>query len=193
MDLTQGTTEEKTIRAKKMMLWFGIISLIMSFAGITSAFIVSSSREDWLKNFELPEAFTLSTIVIVISSLTIILAKRTLKKGDRKLTTVFLLATFVLGIIFIGSQLKGFDEIIAGGYYFTGASSNVTMSYIYVIAGLHILHVIAGLICLLVVIYNHFKQKYHVGKMLGFELAATFWHFVDLLWLYLFFFLYFFR
>ena len=48
MDLTEGTTQNKQKRAKKMMLWFGIISLIMSFAGLTSAFIVSSSREDWL-------------------------------------------------------------------------------------------------------------------------------------------------
>ena len=67
MDLTQGTPEEKNIRAKKMMLWFGIISLVMSFGGLTSAFIVSSTREDWLTNFQLPESFTASTIIIVIS------------------------------------------------------------------------------------------------------------------------------
>ncbi|MBT8257740.1 MAG: cytochrome c oxidase subunit 3 [Deltaproteobacteria bacterium] len=193
MDLTQGTHEEKKTRAKKMMLWFGIASLIMSFAGITSAFIVSSSREDWLANFELPEAFTWSTVLIVISSISLFLAKRALKKGDRNLTSLLLLLTFALGLGFIFSQLAGFDQIIASGYYFTGESSNVTMSYIYLIAVLHILHVIAGLISLCVVIYNHFKQRYKAGKMLGFELASTFWHFVDILWLYLFFFLYFFR
>ena len=193
MDLTQGTPEQKKIRAKKMMLWFGIISLIMSFAAITSAFIVSSSRDDWLTDFRLPEAFTISTIIIVISSITLFLAKRALKSGNRPVTTAFLLLTFVLGIAFIMSQVRGFDQIVASGYYFTGESSNVTMSYIYVIAALHILHVIAGLIALAVVIYNHFKQKYQAGQMLGFELASTFWHFVDILWLYLFFFLYFFR
>ena len=193
MDLTQGTPEEKNIRAKKMMLWFGMISLIMSFAGITSAFIVSSTREDWLANFELPEAFTISTIVIIISSVTLFLAKRALKDNNRGLTSIFLIITFMLGVVFVFSQLKGFDQIIESGYYFTGASSNVTMSYIYVIATLHIAHVIAGLICVAVVIYNHYKQKYKAGKMLGFELASTFWHFVDILWLYLFFFLYFFR
>ncbi len=101
--------------------------------------------------------------------------------------------TFLLGIVFIISQLEGFNQIIESGYYFTGETSNITMSYIYVIAVLHIAHVVVGLICLMVVIYNHFKQKYSVGKMLGFELAASFWHFVDILWLYLFFFLYFFR
>jgi len=193
MDLTQGTLEEKDRRAKKMMLWFGIVSLIMSFGGLTSAFIVSSTREDWLQDFILPQAFTISLVLIVISSVTFILAKRALKSGNRNATTIFLLLTLVLGISFILSQLIGFNEIIKQGYNFTGPTSNITMSYIYVIAFVHILHVIAGLICLLVVIYNHFKQKYNASKMLGLELAATFWHFIDFLWIYLFFFLYFFR
>lgn len=191
MDLTQGTLEEKNNRAKKMMLRFGMVSLIMSFAGLTSAFIVSSSREDWLKDFQLPNAFTISLILILISSITFIIAKRSLKQGNRSATTILLLITFGLGIAFIISQVKGFNEIIASGYNLTGPTSNVTMSYIYVIAFAHIVHVIAGLICLLVVIYNHIKQKYTAGKMLGLELAATFWHFIDLLWVYLFLFLYF--
>ncbi|HPF97469.1 MAG: cytochrome c oxidase subunit 3 [Mangrovimonas sp.] len=193
MDLTEGTLREKQKRAKKMMLWFGIISLIMSFAGWTSAFIVSSTRPDWLKDFELPQAFVVSSIIIVISSITIYFAGVSLKKGNRALTTLLLLATFALGLVFIYNQFSGFQQIIDQGYNFTGPTSNVTMSYIYLIAVVHILHVVAGLICLLVVIYNHFKQKYKAGEMLGFELAATFWHFVDLLWIYLFLFLYFFK
>jgi len=193
MDLTQGTLEEKNNRAKKMMLWFGIISLVMSFAGWTSAFVVSSSRPDWLKDFQLPNAFIVSTVIILISSLTFILAKQALKKDNRQAVTTWLLVTFVLGIAFIFYQFEGFQQIIDLGYNFTGPTSNVTMSYIYLIAIVHILHVVVGLICLLVVIYNHFKQKYNATKMLGFELAATFWHFVDVLWVYLFLFLYFIR
>jgi cytochrome c oxidase subunit 3 len=189
MDLTQGTDKEKHERAKKMMLWFGIISLIMSFAGWTSAFVVSSSREDWLKDFQLPEAFTTSVVLIILSSITLMLAKRALKQDNRSQTTLFLLVTFLLGIGFIISQFMGFGEILQLGYNFTGPTSNITMSYIYVIAVVHILHVVVGLICLLVVIYNHFKQKYSADDMLGFELAAYFWHFVDILWLYLFLFL----
>ena len=193
MDLTEGTLEEKNKRAKKMMLWFGIVSLIMSFGGLTSAFIVSSKREDWLQDFVLPQAFTISLVLIVVSSITFILAKRALKSNNRNATTIFLLITLVLGIGFVISQFLGFNQIIEEGYNFTGPTSNITMSYIYVIAFAHIVHVIAGLICLLVVIYNHFKQKYNASKMLGLELAATFWHFIDFLWIYLFFFLYFFR
>src|SRR5690606_4579592 len=193
MDLTEGTLEEKRGRAKKMMLWFGIASLIMSFAGWTSAFVVSSSREDWLKDFQLPNAFIISVIVMLISSVTFILAKRALINSNRQQTTIWLLVTLTLGIAFIVNQFIGFQEIINNGYNFTGPTSNITMSYIYLIAMVHILHVVVGLICLLVVIYNHFKQKYNATNMLGFELAATFWHFVDILWLYLFFFLFFFK
>lgn len=193
MDLTQGTQEEKNNRAKKMMLWFGIISLIMSFAGWTSAFVVSSSRPDWLKDFQLPNSFLISTVVIILSSLSFLLAKKALKNTNNKATSLWLFITLILGIIFIFNQFSGFQQIIDAGYNFTGPTSNVTMSYVYLIAIVHVLHVIIGLICLLVVIYNHFKQKYNPTKMLGFELAATFWHFIDLLWVYLFLFLYFFR
>ncbi|MDX1772693.1 heme-copper oxidase subunit III [Oceanihabitans sediminis] len=191
MDLTQGTLEEKHGRAKKMMLWFGIISLVMSFAGWTSAFVVSSTRPDWLEDFKLPNAFIISTVFIILSSIAFLVAKRALKKDDRKQVAIWLLATLVFGLLFIFNQFKGFQEIIDLGYNFTGPTSNVTMSYIYLIAMVHILHVVAGLICLLVVIYNHFKQKYSSTNMLGFELAATFWHFIDILWIYLFLFLYF--
>ena len=193
MDLTQGTTQEKQKRAKKMMLWFGIISLVMSFAGLTSAFIVSSSREDWLANFTLPSAFTYSTLIIILSSVMLFLAKQTLKKNQAAVTTSLLIAAFVLGIAFIYSQIQGFNQIIASGYNFTGPTSNITMSYIYVIAVVHILHVLAGIICLFVVIINLLNKKYSNENRLGFDLASNFWHFVDVIWVYLFFFLYFFN
>ena len=193
MDLTQGTTQEKQKRAKKMMLWFGIISLVMSFAGLTSAFIVSSSREDWLANFTLPSAFTYSTLIIISSSVMLFLAKQTLKKNQAAVTTSLLIGAFILGIAFIYSQIQGFNQIIASGYNFTGPTSNITMSYIYVIAVVHILHVLAGIICLFVVIVNLLNKKYSNENKLGFDLASNFWHFVDILWVYLFFFLYFFN
>ena len=193
MDLTQGTTKEKQNRAKKMMLWFGIISLIMSFAGLTSAFIVSSSREDWLSDFVLPSSFTYSTLIIFLSSIFLYSAKQTLKKNQATTTTSLLIGTFVLGIAFIYSQILGFNQIIDSGYNFTGPTSNITMSYVYIIAVVHILHVLAGIIGLIVVIINQLNKKYSAEDRLGFDLASTFWHFVDVLWLYLFFFLYFFN
>jgi cytochrome c oxidase subunit 3 len=193
MDLTEGTSQEKQKRAKKMMLWFGIVSLIMSFAGLTSAFIVSSSREDWLANFVLPNSFTYSTLIILLSSIFLYAAKQSLKKNQVTTTTSLLIGALVLGIAFIYSQIQGFNQIIDSGYNFTGPTSNITMSYIYIIAVVHIVHVLAGIVCLIVVIINQLNKKYSSENTLGFDLASTFWHFVDILWLYLFFFLYFFN
>jgi len=193
MDLTQGTLKDKQEHAKKMMLWFGIISLVMSFAGLTSAFIVSSSREDWLVNFTLPSAFTYSTLIIVLSSVLLFFAKQSFKNNKSVITSLLLIGAFVLGIVFIYSQIQGFNQIIKSGYNFTGPTSNITISYIYVIAVVHILHVLAGIICLFVVTINQLNNKYSKENRLGFDLASNFWHFVDILWVYLFFFLYFFN
>ena len=133
MDLTQGTYEEKSKRAKKMMLWFGIISLIMSFAGWTSAYIVSRSREDWLTDLDLPNAFIVSVFVIILSSITMIMAKRAIKNGKAQQGMLFLVATLVLGIIFITNQFSGFGQIVNDGYHFTGPTSNPKSSFIFLI------------------------------------------------------------
>ena len=100
---------------------------------------------------------------------------------------------FILGVVFVYLQFLGFSQIIENGYFFTGSESSITTSFIYLVVLLHLAHIIAGLICVLVVIYNHYKLKYTNGKTLGIELATTFWHFVDVLWVYLFLFLYFVR
>ena len=194
MDYTEGSEEMKRRRAKKMMLWFGIISLSMSFLGFTSAYIVSSKREDWLDGFEIPQSFYYSLAVIVLSSITMHLANRNVKRENNGAGMIFLWITLILGALFVWLQLRGFDEIIGiFGYNPTGPTSNITYTYIFLIATVHIAHIAVALIALLVVIYNHFKQKYRNGNTLGIELATTFWHFVDVLWIYLFFFFYFVR
>ncbi|MCL6295383.1 cytochrome c oxidase subunit 3 [Jejuia spongiicola] len=186
MDLTQGTLEEKNNRAKKMMLWFSLISLFMAFAGLTSAVIISRKRPDWSSELELPNIFLISVFVTIVSSITFILAKQALKKGNRSLTSILIVTTFCLGILFVFLQFEGFNALIESGYRFTGEISNPKASFVFLIAFFHVLHVVAGLICILVVIYNHFKQKYNATKILGFELAATFWHFVGILWVFLY-------
>lgn len=191
MDLTQVTKKEKNERAKKMMLWFGIVSLIMGFAGWTSAYIVSSSREDWIEDLALPSAFLISTIVIILSSFTYWMAKKAIAKDDYRKCTNFLLLTLGLGIAFVFFQFNGFSQMVAQGYYFTGPTSSIKMSYVFLIAAVHVVHVVAGLITLLVVIVNHSKKRYSSQNMLGLELGATFWHFLDILWVYLILFMYF--
>ena len=192
MDLEKNELRKKHRRARKMMLLFSLLSITMTFAGLTSAYIVSKARPDWLKDFELPNYFLVSTIVIIISSLTMWLAKKNIKKSEVSKTSFWLALTFLLSVLFMISQFMGFQELINRGYYFTGAQSTVTTSFLYVLSLLHLAHVFAGMIVLIVVFINNKNKKYK-EEILGFELAETFWHFLGFLWLYLFVFLYFFR
>ena len=196
--------EIKVSKAKKMMLWFGMISITMTFAGLTSAFIVSSSRPDWLDSFILPNWFTISTISIVLSSVFFQFAKFRLDKYvrvslpeniniyiERNNVNILLVLTIITAVIFVVSQFLGFNEIISQGYYFTGPESSVTTSYVYILVFLHLAHLFAGMIVLGFVITKFNKQKYENNK-LGFEMALIFWHFLGALWIYLFFFIKFF-
>ena len=192
MDLEKHELRKKHRRARKMMLLFSLLSITMTFAGLTSAYIVSKARPDWLKDFELPDYFIISTLIILASSITMWLAKKNVKKKLVSKTSFWIAITFLLSIFFFLSQFLGFQELINKGYYFTGAQSTVTTSFLYVLALLHLVHVFAGVIVLIVVFVNNKNKKYN-DETLGFELAETFWHFLGFLWLYLFVFLYFFR
>ena len=193
--------EVKTSKAKKMMLWFGLISITMTFAGLTSAFIVSSSRPDWLNSFVLPVWFTISTVSIALSSLFFQLAKYKLDQYirvslpeniniyiHRNNVNIFLGLTIIMAIIFVVAQFLGFGDIISQGYYFTGPESSITTSYVYILVFLHLAHLFAGIIVLTVVTTKFNRQKYEKNK-LGFEMALIFWHFLGALWIYLFFFI----
>ena len=190
------TLEQEYKQAKrksaKPMLWVSMISMTMMFAGLTSAYVVSRKRNDWV-SFDLPNAFYISTLLIVLSSITFFLAKFFIKKDNRQLTTVFLLNTLALGLGFIYFQFEGFKELFDSGLFFAGAKSTVKSSFIYGITLAHLVHIAAGIVVLLVVLTNHFNKKYTAKDSLGLELGAIFWHFVDILWIYLFLFFYFIR
>ena len=179
-------------KSAKPMLWVSMISMVMFFAGLTSAYVISMRRDDWV-TFELPDAFYISTVLIILSSITISISQRLIKKEKRELSIAFLLITFALGIAFVWQQYAGFEDFRSAGLFFTGPTSTVSTSFIIGITLMHALHVFAGIIVLLVVIYNHFNHKYTSDDLLGFELGAIFWHFIDVLWIYLFFFFYFIR
>ena len=179
-------------KSAKPMLWVSMISMVMFFAGLTSAYVISMRRDDWV-TFELPDAFYISTVLIILSSITISISQRLIKKDKRELSIAFLLITFALGIAFVWQQYAGFEDLRSAGLFFTGPTSTVSTSFIIGITLMHALHVFAGIIVLLVVIYNHFNYKYTSDDLLGFELGAIFWHFIDVLWIYLFFFFYFIR
>jgi cytochrome c oxidase subunit 3 len=166
--------------------------MVMFFAGLTSAYVISMRRDDWVR-FDLPQAFYISTFLIVLSSILLMLSQKFLKDNNRQLSLWFLVITLILGLGFIWQQYVGFNQLKSSGLFFTGPESTVSTSFIIGITFMHVLHMLAGVLVLFVVIYNHFKYKYTPDNMLGFELGAIFWHFVDILWIYLFLFFYFIR
>lgn len=189
--MTAEEYNSRKAQTYKLLLYFGMLSMVMTFAGLTSAYVVSTSRPDWLSEFKMPMPFFVSTLLMILSSLTMHNAKIQIKKDNRSGTTTMLLLTLLLGVGFIISQFYGFSEIINQGYYFTGSESTVTTSFLYIVTILHIAHLAGGMIALLIIIYNHFKQKYNSTQTTGIELGAIFWHFLDILWILLFLFFYF--
>ena len=188
--------KEQRRGAAKPLLWVGIASMVMAFAGLTSGYVVSRSslleKERWMV-FELPSYFYFSTAVIILSSITIIWAVKSAKNGNANAATQALWITFLLGLGFAVLQVLGWKQLHDGGVFFTGASSNVAGSWVYAITFFHLLHMIGGLISLLFTTIKSTKGLYSSSDMLGIELAATFWHFLDIVWIYLFIFLLFIR
>ncbi len=179
-------------RVSKQMMYIAIVSMIMMFAGLTSAYVISMKREDWV-SFDLPQALYISTILIVLSSLSFILAKRSIRKDNIGQTTIFLISTLILGLSFIYFQIEGFNQLREAGLFFVGKGSMVSSSLLVVISFAHLVHVLVGIIVLLVVLFNNLKNKYSAANALGLEVGGIFWHFVDVLWIFLFLFFYFIR
>ncbi|MBP8034333.1 MAG: cytochrome c oxidase subunit 3 [Bacteroidia bacterium] len=179
-------------KASKPLLWVGILSIVMLFAGLTSAYVVRADNGNWLL-FNLPNAFYLSTAVIVTSSITLFFAFQMAKKNNQKGIIIGLLATFVLGLLFAYLQYAGWSELYSKHIVFGGKSSNASGSFLYLITFLHLLHLFAGLISLLVTLKNSIQGKYSAQNTLGLELCSIYWHFLDILWVYLFLFLYYIR
>jgi cytochrome c oxidase subunit 3 len=173
-------------RPLKQLLWIGIGSISMFFAGLTSAYIVRKAEGNWTE-FILPEWFWYSTITIVLSSILLILAKQKIKKDKSVFGLV--LIVFILGVLFSFFQLNGWEELTNQGVYLTGEGSNVAGSFLYVLTLSHLVHLTGGLIALLVTSINAKRKKYNAANHLGLEITSIYWHFLSILWVYLFCFL----
>jgi cytochrome c oxidase subunit 3 len=187
MATTQIESNTK-IHPYKMLLRVGFGSIVMMFAGLTSAYIVKKSQANWLE-FDLPNLFWFSTLVILVSSFTIQMAVKKVKAGEMAQYRGFLSVTAILGITFIILQLRGFQALELNNVALTGARSNSAGSFLLVIAGLHLLHLVGGVIAIAVISLKAMAAKSSTNQVLSVELVANYWHFVDILWIYLFVFL----
>lgn len=170
------------IPTSKMLLWIGIVSMIMAFAGLTSAYLVRKAEGNWIE-FNLPRAFTVSTILLLVSSVTMHLAYNAVKKNHFQNAKTFAIATLGLGLAFVFSQFYGWTVLVDNGIFFVG---NPSGSFLYVLTGLHVAHLVGGILALIIVSVKIIQEKYDSENHLGMELCTTFWHFLDLLWIYLF-------
>ncbi len=200
------------VKAQRGLMWFGIISIVMLFAGLTSAYIVRMGDGKWVQ-FALPNTFIISTLVILASSVPMQWAVKSAEKGNQKNLVTALWLTLLLGFGFVFVQYMAWTELFSQGIALTGRikdikstdivyipsgketfeqagdAGNVAGSFLYVITGLHILHLLGGMIALFIVIWRANRRKYTVEKHNGVRMCALYWHFLSGLWLYLFFFL----
>lgn len=176
-------------KTAKPLLWIGIMSIVMFFGGWTSAVIVSKgSISDWL-SIHLPNAFYVSSVIIVLSSIFFHLGYLAIKKDQKKTLFIFVLLTLLSGLGFVISQYLGWKTLYENGIVATGSSSTNASSYLYLITFFHMLHLLAGLISLIVVSVKSKKERYSSSNFLGVELSLIYWHFLGALWIYLFIFL----
>lgn len=180
--MDQVLKEQRIVREKTAMpmLWLGMVGMAMVFIGFASAVIIRQSEPDWV-SFKLPMPFVYSTLVIVASSVTMWLAQAAAKKNDFKKTTTFVGLTLLLGLAFVVSQFLAYSYMVENNMTVVGA--NVSISFLYVITFVHLLHLVGGNIALLVTYINSKRNKYNKENTLGLRLCATFWHFLGALWL----------
>ncbi|MFN8437938.1 MAG: cytochrome c oxidase subunit 3 [Cytophagales bacterium] len=191
MSVTVQSIENSTVSlSKRMILWIFIITIVMLFGAWTSAYIVSKAEGRWME-FPMPNMMFFSTLALLASSLPMHLAYKSAKENNLERIKIMLFLTLFLAVVFIVLQLESFKELISNQIYFTGKQSNVSSQYLYSLTFFHALHIVAGIVFLLTTLYKSIVKKIHSGNTLTIELCATFWHFLDGLWLFLYIFLYF--
>lgn len=186
--VTVSTKQTTRLHPHKFLIWVAIGSICMMFAGLTSAYIVKKSQDNVI-NVSLPNIFWISTAVILLSSLTMHLAVKSIKAREMQRYRVLLGLTALLGVAFALLQIFGFKDLQSHGIKLTGRNSNPGASFLLVIIGLHALHILGGVIALLIMYIKVYFSKIKNYTSIPVEVMATYWHFVDALWLYLLFFL----
>jgi cytochrome c oxidase subunit III len=174
-------SERKRLHPHKFTLWLGIGSILMMFAGLTSAVIVKRNQADW-QGFTLPGIFWYSTGVLLLTSLTIQMSLRAFRERLMRRYRSLISLTVIGGVLFVMLQIKGFEALWAERLTF---KTSVAASFLYIIFGLHAAHVMGGIVALLILFFRAFSSRSRNYSAVPVEIVSTYWHFVDLLWLYL--------
>lgn len=190
-------TEYTGVHPQKFALWLAMASMSMFFAALTSALLVKKGDYNYWEGFTLPGVFFFSTITVIATSISLHLALRAYRKASFARFRSFLVLGFVLAFMFLGLQLLGWKALMDGGMTLT---YNLSGSFVYVLTAMHGLHLIGGLVALLIFIVFAWRSRFdpifelrniiNPKRQLNLELLVSYWHFVDILWIYLYIFLY---
>lgn len=189
--------ERKKIHPQKFMMWVAMASISMAFAGLTSGYMVREAQGNW-RTFDLPATFWYSTVAILVSSVTIFLGIKAFKARQMSKFRMLITVTLFLGIAFGVLQFTGFYQLyhqlqpvringqVLNEQSTVRVNGNPSESFLFIIAGLHLAHLLGGIIALLIVFFRAFRTRVKLYNATGLEIVATYWHFVDVLWIYLF-------
>lgn len=180
-----------------MVLYLALLAISVMFVVLIAAYVTTRLRNGVPTGLHaLPRYFSLSTIVLVLSSYTIGQAQRLYAQDDLASLSRCLGATLLLGCVFAGLQVLGWRELVAQGVPFQGKDSTSSGEFVYLISALHVAHLLGGMVFLLAfmlrVVHTNrdavrtlvFIRNPYFRRQLG--LLGTYWHFVDVLWVVLF-------
>jgi len=180
------SAQRQKIHPHKLLLWIAIASICMMFGGWTSAFLVRKAQGNWLL-FTMPLSFWISTFVVLASSVTMHFSVKEFKNRNMAKYKTLISITAILGVLFMVLQFAGFYEMHRAGINLSSTAEGVSGSFIYVISGVHLLHMLGGVIALIIVFITvNFRRRTKIYSSTGLEILSTYWHFVDVLWIYLF-------
>ena len=185
----QEPAQVLSVNKWKFIIWLFIITIVMLFASQTSAYLVRRAEGNWAE-FEIPTIFWISTLVLIVSSLTMHLSLQAAKNNENVKLKTLVAITTVLGLTFLAMQYLGWQDLQQQGIYLKG---NPSGSFFYIFTGLHMAHLVLGLGILSATFIMAFRLKLDSSNTILVEVCATSWHFLDILWLYLFVFLLYFR
>jgi cytochrome c oxidase subunit 3 len=181
--IVEGAKKPMGMHPKKFAMWLFIVTVCMLFAAWTSAYLVKRADTGWAE-VVIPSQFWVNTVIIIASSFTMTWAQWAARRDNLEMVKLAISITTVLGIAFLAGQLLAWNELVTLNEHLTGG--NVSHSFLYVLTGAHGLHIVGGVIFLIIVLISTFKYQVHSKNMTRIELCSTFWHFLDVLWLYLF-------
>jgi cytochrome c oxidase subunit 3 len=183
--IVEEPKKQLAMHPKKFAMWLFVASVGMLFASLTSAYIVRQAEGNWLY-FDLPATLYWTTAVILLSSVTMQMAYWAAKKDLLDRVKVLVSITMGLGLVFLVGQWMAWLDLIDNNIHLIG---NPSGSFLYIITGLHGLHIISALVYLVIVLVSAYRFKIHSRSLAQIEMCTTYWHFLGGLWLYLFIFL----